>query len=118
MQFILNVAGWGLGTILAPFVNDQQFIAVFLGLLMVGCLWIGSASYVKRAHDVGRSALFALGPYPTAMIALPLGLEIEKQSPVFGAVIIVAALIYFLGVLSWVTFKAGDPETNRYGEAP
>jgi uncharacterized membrane protein YhaH (DUF805 family) len=31
---------------------------------------------------------------------------------------IVAALIYFLGVLLWVIFKAGDPETNRYGEAP
>jgi uncharacterized membrane protein YhaH (DUF805 family) len=118
IQFTLNVVGWGLGTISANLVNDQQFVAIFLGLLMVGGLWIGLASYVKRAHDAGRSALFALGPYPAAMIALPLGLEIEKQSQVFGAVMIVAALIYFLGVLLWVTFKAGDPETNRYGEAP
>jgi uncharacterized membrane protein YhaH (DUF805 family) len=118
IQFTLSVVGWGLGTISASLVNDPNFIAIFLGLLMVVGIWIGLASYVKRAHDVGRSALFALSPYPAAMIALPLGLEIEKQSQVLGAIMIVAALIYFLAVLLWVSFKAGDLEVNRYGEAP
>lgn len=117
-QIALNAVGWILGTISAPLVTDYPFVSVFLGLLIVGGFWIGLATYVKRAHDVGRSALFAIGPYPAAMIALPLGLEIEKQSQVLGAIMIMAALIYFLAVLLWVTFKAGDLEANRYGEAP
>jgi uncharacterized membrane protein YhaH (DUF805 family) len=117
-QILLNIIGWGVGTIFAPLINDQLFASLFLLFALTVVMWIGLASYVKRAHDVGRSALFAIGPYPAAMIALPLSLEIEKQAQVFGAVVIGAALIYFVSVWLWVTFKAGDPDTNRYGEAP
>ena len=119
-QIALNVTGWVLGTISAPLVSDHPSISLFLLLAIGAGTYICLASYVKRAHDVGRSALFALGPYLTIMILVfgDIVGDIIGKDIVISDILVGGWLIYFSCVFLWVTFKAGDPETNRYGEAP
>lgn len=91
--------------------------AIFPAFLCIS--WIGFASYIKRAHDIGRSGWFAMTPFLAQFLIFPI-MRIANLPPDGGvaAVLVMAFLAYFLAVVLWVTFKPGDPNANRYGGPP
>jgi uncharacterized membrane protein YhaH (DUF805 family) len=120
-QIVLSACGWVVGTISAPFVEDYPAISIFLLLVMVVGIWIGLASFVKRAHDVGRSGWLAVSPFFVIFAPFIVVDNFRNQAEAPSSMfmfLLGSAVIYFYAVILWVGFKAGDPETNRYGEAP
>jgi len=111
----------------SPLATSGFIFALFFVLIVV-LLIPGSSLLIRRAHDLGWPAALSLS---TLLLPLAFVLTLFTRFGVFGReaaeaqwlavatntplVIVVFAFAGFVSI--WLTFKKGQPETNKYGPA-
>ena len=101
--------------------QNSLLLFIFMGIFQIITFFPGLAVFVRRAHDIGKSAWFALSiTYGTSILGQLFGKLAEKiHDSTFY--IFTGILMIFLGLLAvfWsfiIAFKPGQKSPNKYGD--